>query len=66
MIAIKGLKMPDSCKFCPYAYERQWLVYTCTATGEMLFDIDFKRIYQPGLKHEDCPLIEIKDDITND
>ena len=61
MIAIKGLKMPASCHFCPFSYERQWRLYSCRATGEMLFDIDFKRIYQRGLKHEKCPLIKIKE-----
>lgn len=38
MIAIKGLKMPASCHFCPFSYERQWRLYSCRATGEMLFD----------------------------
>nr|DAV41407.1 MAG TPA: hypothetical protein [Caudoviricetes sp.] len=59
MIAIKGMDFPERCAKCQFrvfdydeAFEDQ-----CFITGYIIENPDSKDTY--------CPLIEIKDDITN-
>lgn len=67
MIAIKGMDMPKSCSRCELKYKDADDGYICALIG-IVFECDWwedNDIYAQ-MRHPACPLIEIKDDITND
>lgn len=59
MIAIKGMKMPQSCGKCPMVILTGWeVIYAHCRIG----DIDLDKIEWTKERHKKCPLVEVKND----
>lgn len=52
MIAIKGMKMPESCDECRFLDEQYYICFALC--GMSTYDV------RRGFRHNDCPLVEVK------